>query len=160
MEADAAETAVWLCDFAAGAGTLWAMRRWSRLLCVLLSASFLLAPLNTLHAHISPDHEHSSVHGGHIHHNDLNDHVDEDESGQTTDKVVDLQIAMADRGASSFSWTSWLPLIASFAIVGFLSPYLTAVLRPPPQSLCPTACRAHHWQPPLRGPPVLPINGR
>jgi hypothetical protein len=132
-----------------------AMRRLPRLLCVFLSISILLAPVSTLHAHPESEHHAGALHGGHVHHD-----AADDQSGHGGDSVVDVQFAMAGSGLKAFSWTLWLPLFAYVAVFGLAIPYLPAILRPPPRTLRLPQIRIHHWQPPLRGPPALPISIR
>lgn len=130
------------------------MRVFPRLLLVILSFGIALMPLSTLHAHVGSDHHESALHGGHVHAGDLG----QDDHGFNS--VIDLSVAVADRGAGAFSWTNWLPLIVSLAVLWLGRPYLTAILRPPPTAVQLPRTRTYFLQPPLRGPPASPINSR
>lgn len=132
-----------------------AMRRLPRFLCVFLSISILLAPSSTLHAHPQSDQHAGVLHGGHVHHDE-----NHDQSSHEIEAVIDVHFDMADRGLKAFSRTLWSPLLGCVAVFGLAIACLPAIFRPPPRTLRLPQSRTHHWQPPLRGPPVFPISIR
>jgi hypothetical protein len=125
------------------------MRRYGLALVTLMCISFVLVPFNTLHAHVSADHDHTLVHGGHGHDVAVDDSAHEIGEG---DHVVHAHFAATDGGAT-FTWVHWLPLLGA---LGLLLLFLPRVVRSPrPQRLDDwPAHRRGHWRPPLRGPPL------
>ena len=124
------------------------MRRLQRLvLCSVVSLSFVLMPYSTLHAHVA-DHEHTHVHGGHLH------DFDSDHDVRAVDEVVKISVAATTSSPSTPDWTDWLPLIYVVALLSLGVPFVTAILRPPARESEPIPRRPHR-QPPLRGPPTF-----
>lgn len=136
------------------------MSRPAFILCLLLCASFLLAPFTTLHMHLAGDqhhsrdqgHAHSSalLHGGHSH-----DFDPPGDAGEV-DPAVDVNFALSDHGSTGVSWTDWLPLLCAFGVAGLGVLYATLILRPP-RAYPRLPSHLNYWRPPLRGPPLLSI---
>ena len=76
-----------------------AMRRLPHLvLCWAVSLSFVLMPYSTLHAHVA-DHEHTHVHGGHVH------DFDSDHDAKPVDQVVKISVAATTPSLATWHWT-------------------------------------------------------
>lgn len=132
--------------------TLPVMRRFGPMVCVLMCISFALLPFNTLHAHVSADHDHTLLHGGHSHDSVAGELAHETAEG---DQVLQAHFAVADAGASS-GWLHWLPLIFALGSLLLFLPRVFFVPRPPGPDDWPIHSRGH-WRPPLRGPPLTSI---
>lgn len=128
------------------------MRRIGLVLCILMCASFVLVPFNTLHVHISADDDHTQMHGGHDHDSLADEQVHEIGEG---DQVVQAHFALAD-GGTTFNWVHWLPLFCSLGLLLLFLPRVVSVPRPPGPDDRPILRRSH-WRPPLRGPPLNSI---
>jgi hypothetical protein len=129
-------------------GTLCAaMRRLQRLLlCSVVSLSFVLMPYSTLHAHVA-DHEHTHVHGGHLH------DFDSSHDAKPVDQVVKISVAATSTNPATLDWTDWLPVVGIVVLLVSGLPFVTRILRPPSRDSEPIPRRPHR-QPPLRGPPA------
>jgi hypothetical protein len=119
----------------------------------LVLSSFVLTPFSTLHAHVAADHDHTVLHGGHLHDFDFDD---DDHGDRTTSAghIIDVQLTVSDRSPTEVRWTEWLPLLIVLDPAWPGLPYLTSILRPPAVDEQPIISRPSHWQPPLRGPPL------
>lgn len=137
------------------------MRLLIHVLCVMLSVSFVLAPLGRVHAHVAGDH-HVNVHGGHTHDaGGRHDHADEAHSHdggpahthESSGTVIDLE---PDR--SQGSQQVWKPLywIAAFFVVVLTVLELRQVgsFRRPPRARTRPPSPYPHALPLLRGPPL------
>jgi hypothetical protein len=124
------------------------MRRLALMLCLLLSANFLLAPFGSLHAHTGAAHDHA-VHGGHIHDRDHGTEGDID--GLAADDVVDVDIVLADQKPSKAPILDWHLVAYALAITGCERVVSGRITEPPPDHF--PDSRLACWPPPLRGPP-------
>jgi hypothetical protein len=142
------------------------MCRWAHIICLLVSVSFVLAPLGNVHAHVTSDeHEHVNVHSGHAHslasaheheheheherddgHRDLHDH-----EGSTT-RVLDMQPDVSPRKADQFDLVQWLAVAFFVALVILQRVPIRLKLPPPRIRARPPSPYPHAW-PLLRGPP-------
>jgi hypothetical protein len=140
------------------------MRRWAQLVCLLLSVSFVLAPLGHVHAHVTEAaHEHVNVHGGHDHGViNLHDHHDEhdqdhdrdaahDHDGSST-RVIDMQLDLSQRNSDQFDLVQWLAVAFVIALVLFQRLPIRVKL-PPPRTRTRPPSPYPHALPLLRGPP-------
>lgn len=133
--------------------TLPVMRRFGPMVCVLMCISFALLPFNTLHAHVSADHDdHTLLHGGHTHDSIVGEPPHETAEGE---QVVQAHFAVADAG-TSLGWVQWLTLIFALGSLLLFAPRVFFVPRPPGPDDRPVHSRGH-WRPLLRGPPLTSI---
>jgi hypothetical protein len=123
------------------------MRLQHPVLCWLVSLSFVLMPYSTLHAHVA-DHEHTHVHGGHLH------DFDSSHDSKPVDQVVKISVAVTSTSPAALGWTDWLPVISVVVLLALSLPFVTRILRPPSRASEPIPLRPHR-QPPLRGPPAF-----
>lgn len=124
------------------------MRRLQRfILCWAVSLSFVLMPYSTLHAHVA-DHDHTHVHGGHVH-----DFDSGHDDAKPVDQVVKISVAATTANLAISDWTDWLPLVCVVVVLAAGLPFVTRILRPPSRDSEPISRRPHHL-PPLRGPPA------
>lgn len=159
------------------------MRVPSSVLCVILSVSFVLAPLSNLHTHLPATHSHDAAqaeHGhGHVHGHAYVDHHTEsdhsvvrtveshshthgghlhfgsDEADEDHD-ILDLSIATMEASSKGGSSVQWLPIALIFTAFLFGFPRFGSFLHPPDPSPAPRQ-RNIYWRPPLRGPPALAL---
>lgn len=128
------------------------MRRGATILWLVL-ISFVLTPFSTLHAHVDTAHVHGVVHGGHSHDFQFGD------TDVGAGQIVDMQLAVPDRGSIPFPKVERLPFASAPEIPKLDPPPVTLILRPPPIA-DPPILRRSFWQPPLRGPPLVSITAR
>lgn len=121
------------------------MRALLSVLLILSCFSVVTAPLNRLHAHVDAEHEHTHVHGGHVH--DGADHHGVVDEGQ----VIYLDAKDLQQAAKNLAWATWLPLCVVSLIL-----LLVPVARLPwsPRRQVRVASQYPPWPPPLRGPPL------
>jgi hypothetical protein len=118
----------------------------------LMALSFALVPFNTVHAHFAGDHDHSVLHGGHIH--DF-EHRETAPGQPSADHVVAVKMTAADHGSFSLS-ASWMPVLWLLVAMTLGVAAMREVFRPPGADPGPPKRRS--WRlPPLRGPPLLSI---
>jgi hypothetical protein len=117
-----------------------------------MALSFALVPYNTLHAHFAGDHDHSVLHGGHVH--DFA-HGETPPDQLAADHVVAVKMMAADHGAFSLS-TPWMPVLWIMAVMTLGVAAIRDVFRPPGAD--PRPLKRRSWRlPPLRGPPLVSI---
>ncbi|HEU5137987.1 MAG TPA: hypothetical protein VFU13_22780 [Steroidobacteraceae bacterium] len=116
------------------------------LISALLSASLVLAPLSSAHAHIDLDH--MPTHAGHAH------DAEHANAGVDPSSVVELG-KFANAGPLKFSWTAFVAVFF-MAILFAIAPVVLQVVRPRRRKTEPIP-RRPCIPPPLRGPPAFSI---
>jgi hypothetical protein len=118
----------------------------------LMALSFALVPFNSVHAHISDDHDHSAIHGGHLHEFQ---HEQAIPGESVLEHVVALQMTASEHGSVSLS-APWMPVLWFLVVMIFGFALVREVFRPPGRDSTPLVRRS--WRlPPLRGPPLRSI---
>lgn len=134
------------------------MRVLAQILCVMLSLSSVLLPLNRLHAHVSDqEHRHQvNVHGGHSHDGGAghtHEHDGSVHSHEATGTVVDLKPDLSQGSSQAWKPLHWIAVLFAVAVIIFELRPICLTPRPPrtrtrPPSPYPFAL------PLLRGPPI------
>jgi hypothetical protein len=146
------------------------MRRWAQLVSLLVSVSFVLAPLSHVHAHVTGDaHTHVNVHGGHDHgisadHDDHHATVGDHDGGESHNReshdhdrpsthVLDMQPDASPRNSDQFDFIQWIAI--AFVVSLVLFERMPVRLRlPPPRIRARPPSPYPHALPLLRGPPT------